>query len=408
MKRVSKFLVISATAIILPMSAQAGFEWVPPAQTPAPVYQAPEPMIEESAEPQMIKPMQVEELVPPSEPVGPKVVAMPPEPVEREGLFDIHEGFGTDIPLVIAVRQIVPEEYTYSFDIDVNMSERVSWDGGEPWIDVLDDILAGAGMSAELKDMSLRISLMSADMAIKTTQSHQPVNLKQVSMQPKESVSEPAPMMKAEKAEMHHEKEHSAMMPAPHEHTETAQEKHDKMAQFKKAEPKHQDHVEMTEASDDTMQEPIDLQRRQKPMYSDQSQDSQPKPMEAQPVSAPATVTPMPVADSDSAVISIDEAPDADFVKFDDGKHYYWSAAEGADVKALLARWSDRAGVTIYWGARSDYRLPVPIELHGTYAQAVQAVLETYGQQVPRPWGRFHPNLEDGKSILIVQNFPNY
>ena len=420
MKRVSRFLAISATAIILPLSSQAGFEWVAPEKVQEPVYQAPQqpviqkPMMQEPVmAPKMIEPMQAEDLIPPSAAV-PQMAAVPPEPVVREGLFDVHDGFGTDIPLVIAVRQIVPEDYTYAFDIDVNMSERVSWDGGEPWIDVLDKTLADQGMKADLNGNAIRISLIPASQAMKTTHSHKPMTLKHVSMQPAQNAEvemhhETKSVVKTDKPVIEPIKDHEMMAPVSETEAEVEEvaaaeetQKQDKLAMFKKAEP-----VKAEEAAEESMQEPVDLQRRAKPMYSDHQPVVAEEPIHNANATPETVVKPVPIALPQHDVTPASSHADQ-FVKYDDSKVHYWSAAQGADVKSLLMSWSKKVGVTLYWGARSDYQLKMPIELHGTYTQAVQAVLGSYGEQTPRPWGRFHPNLADGKSILIVQNFPDY
>ncbi len=56
--------------------------------------------------------------------------------------FDVIEGFGSDMPLALALRQIVPPKYAFSFGDGVNAGTKVSWDGGKPWNEVLSDALA--------------------------------------------------------------------------------------------------------------------------------------------------------------------------------------------------------------------------------------------------------------------------
>ena len=62
--------------------------------------------------------------------------------------YDVIEGFGMDMPLALALRQIVPPEYAYSFGDNVNPGARVSWEGGKPWNDVLNESLAPLGFEA--------------------------------------------------------------------------------------------------------------------------------------------------------------------------------------------------------------------------------------------------------------------
>lgn len=67
------------------------------------------------------------------------------------------EGFGSDIPLVMALQQIVPPEYTYSFGGGVNPGESVSWEGGKNWAQVLSEMLDTKGLRADIKGRSIQI-----------------------------------------------------------------------------------------------------------------------------------------------------------------------------------------------------------------------------------------------------------
>lgn len=59
-------------------------------------------------------------------------------------------GFGRDLPLALALSQVVPPEYAFSFATDVNAGESVSWQGGKPWNEVLNDMLAPKGLKAAI------------------------------------------------------------------------------------------------------------------------------------------------------------------------------------------------------------------------------------------------------------------
>lgn len=73
--------------------------------------------------------------------------------------FPVIEGFGTDMPLVIALTQIVPPDYAYSFGAGVNAGTLVSWEGGKPWNDVLTNVLAP--LNIDLKIHGKTVSLIS-------------------------------------------------------------------------------------------------------------------------------------------------------------------------------------------------------------------------------------------------------
>ena len=60
----------------------------------------------------------------------------------KEEKFSVIEGFGNDMPLALAIRQIVPARYAFSFGLGVNPAQRINWKGGKPWNEVLSDALA--------------------------------------------------------------------------------------------------------------------------------------------------------------------------------------------------------------------------------------------------------------------------
>lgn len=67
------------------------------------------------------------------------------------GMYQIADGFGADLPLVMALRQIVPPQYGFSFDAGVNVSQQVSWQGGKPWDVVLQETVAPHGLTATIR-----------------------------------------------------------------------------------------------------------------------------------------------------------------------------------------------------------------------------------------------------------------
>lgn len=68
-------------------------------------------------------------------------------------------GFGSDMPLALAVQQIAPTDYIFSFNPGVNPGTRVSWDGGnKPWDQVLADTIAPLGLKARIDGKIVHIS----------------------------------------------------------------------------------------------------------------------------------------------------------------------------------------------------------------------------------------------------------
>ncbi len=64
------------------------------------------------------------------------------------GQFADAVGFGRDLPLALALSQVVPPEYSFSFANNVDAGETVSWQGGKSWDAVLNDMLAPHGLRA--------------------------------------------------------------------------------------------------------------------------------------------------------------------------------------------------------------------------------------------------------------------
>lgn len=69
--------------------------------------------------------------------------------------FDVIDGFGKDLPLALALRQVVPARYAFSFGQGVNAGTKVSWVGGKPWNEVLEATLTPIGLDFVIKRSTL-------------------------------------------------------------------------------------------------------------------------------------------------------------------------------------------------------------------------------------------------------------
>lgn len=70
---------------------------------------------------------------------------------------DLVEGFGKDIPLAIALRDIVPSHYAFSFSPREIAGTKISWRGGKPWQDVLKDALTAHDLDLAMNEGSILI-----------------------------------------------------------------------------------------------------------------------------------------------------------------------------------------------------------------------------------------------------------
>lgn len=81
----------------------------------------------------------------------PDAVVSKSEEASSPDLYKEAVGFGSDVPLVLALQQVVPPEYAFSFGRNVNPGVHVSWNGGKPWNIVISEMLAPLNMIAEIK-----------------------------------------------------------------------------------------------------------------------------------------------------------------------------------------------------------------------------------------------------------------
>jgi hypothetical protein len=91
----------------------------------------------------------------PVQPDGASVGAA--QPVHRPSVV-IARGFGHDVPLAFAVRQVVPPRMRVTFGDSVDRQIRVSWDGGKPWDKVLRGVAAPLGLHIVISPTAVRIT----------------------------------------------------------------------------------------------------------------------------------------------------------------------------------------------------------------------------------------------------------
>lgn len=67
------------------------------------------------------------------------------------------KGAGADQSLIIALRQIVPANYQFAFGKNVDLGQKVSWNGEKPWGHTLAEVLYPLNLMAEVKGNILTI-----------------------------------------------------------------------------------------------------------------------------------------------------------------------------------------------------------------------------------------------------------
>lgn len=388
-------ILFSGMAMIcIAQTAEAGFEWkgtlVPPAaETPAAEsLSGLEPVImwDGASSPDMpaqkVAPVEAAPAVAPvpaEEEESVATIAAPAAPVAPSETGEVISGFGADLPLVIALQQVVPAGYQFSFAKDVNPGAIVSWDGGRPWQVVVADMLSGAGLGYRLQNNVIVVGKFSqADAA--------PLPGAVTEVAPVAAV----PPMPLEEA-----------LPVPSSAAKSEQIPDDLTAP-------------PAGVSGDA---PVDI-RRQKPSkllkrmttWGDQSSAAEPVVAPSEDLTAPpvllvqpeskvegegkvtASSAPMPVPE-ETPVAAPASAPAVE-----------WKAAQGETLREVLKKWAAAADVELYWSIDYDYRLAGDVSYADSFDNAVAKLLEHYGDVRPQPYGQIH-RATDGSRVLIVKSY---
>lgn len=108
---------------------------------------------------------EAEEVMEEPQPEAPVVVAEPEPEMDNMPDPNMVQGFGKDLPLIMAVRQIVPTDTPYAFGESLDLSQPVSWQGGASWQDTLKAIADENNLEVAFGDEMVRISNMNTAIA---------------------------------------------------------------------------------------------------------------------------------------------------------------------------------------------------------------------------------------------------
>lgn len=186
--------VLAAGSLVISTPAFAGFQWVapneavppPPPSAPAPSIEiAPPPsplsMPQATEGPEVISPVVIEgqPLASPPQMPLPKnqilgvlplapapssvpakaspTVSVPPALAAPSASAEVVRGFGNNVPLTVALREILPAGYGFSVDQDVDLGTLVSFKGGKSWRETLQDAIRPANLVMREQDHTVSI-----------------------------------------------------------------------------------------------------------------------------------------------------------------------------------------------------------------------------------------------------------
>lgn len=424
--------VLSASLYAVP--AQAGFEWSPPpavTTTPegAPVVPA---APTDHVDMMELTPAPVEGAAAPAPAIERENSALPTPPPEAlatppaAGSFANVVGFGAEIPLALALGQIVPAEFSYSFAANVNPGLRISWDGGKPWNEVLNTALAPHNLRADVTGTSIIVCPDSV-----STQSAVPVNASAAPLKQGAVPYNTTPRPPADAAPAVSGASHTAVTG-------------EGSGNYPRRTPSRSGFFSSIFTDDEDKgnmapRPPVGSSNvlvRNEVAPEDMSTvnaEIATRPLSAAPVAAavepaaPAVMAPLPsqapiplntarisYADEEARQRTdilpqrtLSEAPRAQQNSvLDPFQVKFWQADTNANLREVLNGWAEQAGVEVIWDSGYDYKLPGSVNLHGTFPEAVTRLFDLYGVTEPRPQGKLHPNLPKGPSVLLVENYP--
>jgi len=374
-----RVIMVSAIALIgFAAPAQAGFEWRGPLEEPVPAQEAPADsmlppvtswdgtadVIPEWNDTAAVQP--VAEMPSDRGQVPADVSIVPLAPAE---VSDVLAGFGADLPLVIALQQVVPPGYQYSFAEGVNLGQPVSWEGGKAWKQVLEDMLAKEGLGFRVKENIVVVGYFPPE-AVVVPAAHNMMNAP-VTKAPADN-SENAPVtIRRQKPSALKKNDNLNADQDPSSWQTTA----DRTAQQSEY-VASSEAVVAASAGDvvaSTGQAPVDLTAADQPAAAP---------------SAPAMTTMQEQSVSEKEM----------------AHKPAWNGRQGDTLRDTLKSWSDSAGVELYWSIDYDYRLKKSVALDGAYDQAVAALLNQFADVRPQPYGQLHQG-KDGPRVLVVRSY---
>lgn len=160
-------LFFVASIAFIPNHAHAGFQFTAPVEQATPAL-TPIPSISSSQMPSAptvkVQSTPVQNITPQTQPRSPVANASPvpitqnraPQSIANENTLAV--GFGKNLPLVTALGQVIPDGYTYVMDDNIATGKTVSWNGGQPWPTVLNNMTRDLGLHAQINEKIVRIT----------------------------------------------------------------------------------------------------------------------------------------------------------------------------------------------------------------------------------------------------------
>lgn len=288
------------------------------------------------------------------------------------------EGFANDVPLTVALRQILPRGVMYSVADNVDVGTQVSWTGGRSWQAALDEMLGSVGLQS-VYSQNMVVVQKAATMAPATQTGaiklREPLDNNPVVIG--SSAAEPAPIVYDPNIEnppidLANAPAHTLRAPIA-----------DSAAPIVKP-------YEVTSLDPDMAA----------PQQNPQVLPAQPAMGALQPLDSPATM-----AAQESLIAS--DAESAAFNSNAATPNGPWHATAGQTLHEILSEWAQKANIELNWLSEYDYPVQASMTFDGNFEDAVRTLLGGFVNASPAPIGRLHHNQQLGQMALIIESRGN-
>jgi len=310
------------------------------------------------------------------------VDAMPLFNASKAPSSDVVSGFGSDLPLAVALQQVTPPGYRYSFTDGADPGVLVSWEGGRDWKSVMGDMLGRSGLSYKMNDNVVTVSRSAPAPVPSAATASAPIPL----ARPAPAAPAAAPKAAGSQSWM----ERFARKPAP-----SAPAIDDKEFAERKAQLDTDLKTNAAAISAKPVPPPLPVTSVPVPPPA-----STPAPVKAQ-ISwdAPVpVVAPVPVKEVKAAPAKAEDAAPVS------KPQRLWLASKGRSLRDVLSEWCKKDGIDLYWSIDYDYVLNDDAVYQGSFDRAVAQLLYRFSRLMPQPYGQLH-ELKEGGRVLIVDSY---
>lgn len=316
------------------------------------------------------------------------------------------EGFADRVPLPVALRQILPRGTIYNIAPDVDMGVQVTWKGGRPWQQVLNDSLSAVGLQANITSSTVNVT-RAAYMNGNVSGTSEPIQLMPpvrltppltpVTIEDRPRMTPPATVSMAA----------PSMMPnnsaAPLRTVgEVTSENPDAQIDAAPVTPVSRDAAvqvfEVTSNDADIRAEARGTKMGTPPGFLT-------LPQGAEGAADTGAVSDGMVFDNGAAgstLAPLDGSAPMVIGEMQPAGPTTWDAKAGQTLREVVTTWADRAGVEVNWQSEYDYPVQASLSYAGTFEEAVRTMLYGFKDATPQPIGRLHVNNQMGQQALLI------